>query len=377
MAPAVEGLRREAPSHEKQSTRSARRARKAQAGSVPVLLPELTCVVVQSAERSLAANEAEATSPRSTCSLEATSPRSSCSSEATSPRSTCSSDTSLSPRCEPPLPISTPPPCASWPTPLYVLCVILAQLSLVVAQLWNIAAGIVFVLPTRMLASLGAPSILLSVARRVAQSPLLLTASIFAVPLFLREGSYGVDIAALPRRPSTLDELIGFLKPGRARSWAKRVARAQKGLAAAGITAVVVPTGSFSPGVAHRRVVLAHVLAKNSGWGRLFWLAQTVAALHSFHASAVEFRDSSGLVALSVQVRLGCYACGVLFAAKPAASHSGVWLSNLALVLPMLCQGGALQHALVFDAGPSFGELKSTLGLAPLPCGRTLRAALS
>lgn len=358
MEPSAGGV---APAVEKRSTRAARRARKAQAVVAPA--------AAQPTRNPLQSVLADVEQPAELVAQ----------AEMTSPRSSYSSDTSLSPRPrESAHPLSAPPPCASWPVPLFALCVFLAQLLLIACQLWNMAMGFLLVLPARLLTSLGAPPLLLSTARRVAQSPLLLTASTFAVPLFLREGSYGVDASELPHRPTSLEELIGFLKPGRARSWAKRAARAQKGLAAAGITATLIPAGSFSPGVAHRRVVLAHVLAKNSSiWGRLFWLAQTISALHSFHSSAVEFRDSSGLVALSVQVHLGRYACGVLFAAKPAASNSGIWLSNLALVLPMLCEGGALQDALIFDVGPSFGELKSTLGLAPLPFGRTLRAALS
>jgi hypothetical protein len=148
---------------------------------------------------------------------------------------------------------------------------------------------------------------------------------------------------------------------------------------AAGIAVEYVPSARFSPGIEHRRVLLAHVRSHNAGaLQRGAWLATGVAALHSLHGDCVEFRlaSSNALVAFSLIVTQGGYCAGALYACRPEVARAGIWATNAATVMEQLIsEGGALDRARCLDVGPTFATLKGYLGMHPLPWRRTFAVA--
>jgi hypothetical protein len=50
-------------------------------------------------------------------------------------------------------------------------------------------------------------------------------------------------------------------------------------------------------------------------------------------------------------------------------------VTNAHAVLEQLLPGGLLAHVRLFDVGPSFGEVKTLMGMQPLPWRRVLAVA--
>jgi hypothetical protein len=169
------------------------------------------------------------------------------------------------------------------------------------------------------------------------------------------------------------------LKSSSAKRWNARVRQARASVEAAGMTVEYVPASRFSPGVAHRRVLLAHVWSHNPGaLSRVIWLATGVAALHSLHGDCVEFRDArtNALQAFSLVVTQGGYCAGALYACRTEVSRAGVWATNAALILEQcVTAGGALHRVRCLDVGPTFATLKGHLGMHAMPWRRTLGVA--
>jgi hypothetical protein len=178
----------------------------------------------------------------------------------------------------------------------------------------------------------------------------------------------------------------------------------------AGIGCAVVRADAFAPNIEHRRVIWAHMCAHNANpSARLLYAASGVAALYSFHADVVEFREAATgrLVALSLFATYGGYCAGPLYAARPEVARAGLWcargggggtgtprthqpaanrapnpppphrcrITNAHAIMEQLLAGGPLAHVRLFDVGPSFGELKQMMGLQPLRWRRVLAVA--
>jgi len=200
------------------------------------------------------------------------------------------------------------------------------------------------------------------------------------LPGLYGEAALGVDLDAIKNdnalKPGTLSDLLRLLKPAtRPSKYTHRVSLARRTMAAAGISVRVV--SSFQPGIEHRRVIWDHVCAFHVDFlMRLHKASVMVTALHTLHAIGLEFRTADGrLMAFSMLVNCGEYVCGPLYAARREASRAGLWTVNLVTCLELLCAGGLLSHARIFDVGPTFFELKGALGLAPLGWVRSLRLA--
>lgn len=155
--------------------------------------------------------------------------------------------------------------------------------------------------------------------------------------------------------------------------------QARAAVAAAGISVEYIPASRFSPGIPHRRVLLAHVCARNGGvLSRLPWLTMGVCVLHSMYCDCIEFRDaaSGALQAFCLVTTQGGYCAGALYACRPEVARAGIWATNVAMMMEqMVAQGGCLTRARFFDAGPTFGEKKEQMGMHPLPFWHTLRMA--
>ena len=177
----------------------------------------------------------------------------------------------------------------------------------------------------------------------------------------------------------SLQALPAQLKGGVIKRWSNKVRQARSAMEAAGISAHFVPASRFSPGVAHRRVLLAHMRSHNDGaLARIAWLATGVGALHSMHGDCVEFRDTAtnALQAFSLVVTQGGYCAGVLYACRPEVARSGIWITNAVVIMEqMVAADGALRRVRFFDVGPTFGVLKGYVGMHPLPWWRTVAMA--
>ena len=185
----------------------------------------------------------------------------------------------------------------------------------------------------------------------------------------------------------------------------QRVRSARRAMEAAGVTVAVVPAAAASPGIEHRRVIWAHMAARNGALPlRLAWAAAGVGALHSFSADIVEFRQpaqGNRLVAFSLLSAHGAYCAGALYVARPEFSRAGLWyvslirldksdkqsvltrmmprplsrVTNAAMSLEHMLAGAPLCHVTLFDVGPTFGALKRSVAMRPLRFRDTLRRA--
>ena len=290
---------------------------------------------------------------------------------------------------------------ASWPLPVRGVVIAATQSAVWLAQLWAIAAGLALVAPLLVLHFV-LPSVFarpLAFARAVAQRPLLVLSVAVAAPMYLGECSWGIDFDAMPNfmRPTTMPNLAravrvtvtdaacayltpaSQLKGGNIKRWSNKVRLARNAMEAAGIAAHFVPSSRFSPGIAHRRVLLAHMRSHNDGaLARITWLAAGVGALHSMHGDCVEFRDTTTntLQAFSLSVTQGGYCAGVLYACRPEVARAGIWITNAVTIMEqMVAEHGALRRVRFFDVGPTFGVLKGHVGMHPLPWRRTVAMA--
>ena len=292
---------------------------------------------------------------------------------------------------------------SSWPPVARGIAIAAMQTAVWLAQLWAIAAGLALVVPMALL-HFALPSLFsrpLAFARAVAQRPLLVLSVAVAAPLYLRECSWGIDFDAMPgfSRPATMPDLAravrclcrscahlrvshprsAQLKGGSIKRWNNKVRQARNAMEAAGISARFVPSARFSPGIAHRRVLLAHMRSHNDGaLARITWLAAGVCALHSMHGDCVEFRDvtTNALQAFSLVVTQGGYSAGVLYACRPEVARAGIWITNAVTIMEqMVAEDGTLGRVRFFDVGPTFGVLKGHVGMHPLPWRRTVAMA--
>ena len=173
--------------------------------------------------------------------------------------------------------------------------------------------------------------------------------------------------------------MLPQLKGGSIKRWSNKVRQARNAMEAAGISVHFVPSSRFSPGIAHRRVLLAHMRSHNDNApARITWLAAGVGALHSMHGDCVEFRDSAtnALQAFSLVVTQGGYCAGLLYACRPEVARAGIWITNaVAIMEQLVSEEGSLRRVRFFDVGPTFGVLKGHVGMQPLPWRRTVAMA--
>jgi len=244
-------------------------------------------------------------------------------------------------------------------------------------QIWLIIASLVLVLPLRALAFLIRRPLRrpLHAARALAQRPLLALTFGLGTPLYLSERSWGLDMSRFGQPPPrSLEDLLAVLKAsGRNTRLAYRIRLARRGVANAGVSMHFIEAAAFSPGVEHRRLILKHCLARNSGLLGLSFVTFLVGALHSFTADVLEFRDGSGaLVAFSTVAQYGSWISAPVYAALQEHARSGVWLANMAAWMERLLPD---ERCGLIDVGPTMGELKAMSGLHLLPLGRAARMA--
>ena len=283
-----------------------------------------------------------------------------------------------SPRSAPPVPAGVT---IGLPLPLRLAAILCSQIVVWVCQLWNVVAGLLFVVPVRIASwvsvlAAGEPlRATLRRARYIAQRPLLAAFFSLSLPSYGGERGWAVDFDAMPERPRSFDELLSVMKPGgRAlRALRSRFRHAHRSVAAAGL--VVSRVECLSPGVEHRRLILAHCRQLNSAnpTKALFFALCHVWSAHTFTGTAFEFRDGSGaLKALSLTVKSGSWSIGALYAADKEVSRSGVWVRNLQLTLEEALMDSSVR---LVDVGPSQAALKAAYGLKPLGVRHCIRVA--
>ena len=89
--------------------------------------------------------------------------------------------------------------------------------------------------------------------------------------------------------------------------WYQHDRAARVKMAAAGVSAKLVPSHQFRSGIEHRRVIWAHAKAHNpQAWTRLTIAFSHVVALHLLLSDVVEFRTAEGLlVGLALYTQAG------------------------------------------------------------------------